>query len=346
VFGAFILGLAVAGIVVGDGVSAFGGSGSSTADTSDTGNADGAAVPTLTDATTTPSGDGTGSTRPGASDPPSATSSPPPLATPPDPSTLGATPAASPTAAVRGFLTAEAAGDLERAYRFLSPAEQEEFRTAQGYVAAHPDLLPPVTAFELPAANGAQSAPPAGPSGNASPSEGTNRIVRARVGFEPGLNKVSGLAPARAEVAWKTVATEEGWTVALTDSRIDPVYPPESGARDAAQRWARARADCEHAAEWDNGGLVGSPELSEQLCDASEPPHVGEPTELGRIDAQEFVSAFGGRVGDWARLVPISGPAEMRVVLAPIGWDWRVIGVISARGAPDATPPEDLPTSG
>ncbi|MDP8958954.1 MAG: hypothetical protein M3N51_07090, partial [Actinomycetota bacterium] len=54
---------------------------------------------------------------------------------------------ASAQAAVEGFLDAEMSGDLDASYRFLSEADRQAFGSPEGWVASHPDLLPPILGY-------------------------------------------------------------------------------------------------------------------------------------------------------------------------------------------------------
>ena len=47
-------------------------------------------------------------------------------------------------------------------------------------------------------------------------------------------------------------------------------------------------------------------------------------------DAQTLLAAFGSDVFTWGRLVPVQGPrSHFYAALAPIGEEWRVMGVTS-----------------
>jgi hypothetical protein len=56
---------------------------------------------------------------------------------------------------------------------------------------------------------------------------------------------------------------------------------------------------------------------------------VGEvgPLESGPTSA-ELVAQYTDAALQWARVVPVEGPtAPFKVVVAPIGSDWRVVGI-------------------
>ncbi|CAN5914725.1 hypothetical protein BH23ACT10_BH23ACT10_05740 [soil metagenome] len=222
--------------------------------------------------------------------------------------------AASGRAAVEGFVAAEIAGDLSRSFSFLSGADREEFATAAGWESAHADLLPQITGFE--------------PAGVTTGDDGVE--VTGTLMLEPALDEVVGLVPATADVTWVAVEDASGrWGVDLGASSFEPRYPPEAGAQDAALEWARARQRCERAAEYDEG-LVGTTGPADRLCDAAGDIDVGTAQRLDDLDAPPFQAAFGDDVTTWARVVDVTGPVDLRVVLAPIGDDWLVIGALPA----------------
>lgn len=242
----------------------------------------------------------------------SADTARPDAADPPDGG--AAVDAASGRAAVEGFVAAEIAGDLPRAFAFLSTKDREEFGTAAGWEAAHADLLPQIKGFE-------PGAVEAGDNGF----EFTGTLT-----LEPGLDEVVGLVPATADVTW--VAVEDGsgrWGVDLGASTFAPMYPPEGAAVDAAVQWARMRQQCDHAAEYADG-LVGTSGAVDRLCGATGAVDVGPPQPLDDLDASAFQAAFGDDVTTWARVVSVTAPVDLRVVLAPVGDDWLVIGALPA----------------
>lgn len=221
-------------------------------------------------------------------------------------------PANTPREAVEQFLAAEAHGNLQRSYELLSTSSQESVGSSvEGWVAAHANMLPPITGHEI-------------------DSSGADKLaqVTAVVEFEPGLNEVTGLVPGRARVTWETVAEAGAWRVDLEHSAMEPLYPQDTFAPNAVRAWAQARQDCEPTREWE-GTPLGSPALAQNLCGTDGDVQVGEATGLGQIDATEFTSAFGPEVSDWARVVGVTAPVHLRAVVAPLGQDWIVIGVLA-----------------
>jgi hypothetical protein len=116
----------------------------------------------------------------------------------------------------------------------------------------------------------------------------------------------------------------------LTETIVEPRFADESGALAAARTWLAQRIGCAPAEEYE-GGLLGNPGLAESLCGESGPVEVGQPGPLDdQIDATQFIGAFGPEFEQWGRAVTVESPTSLRVVLAPVGDAWVVIGVLPA----------------
>jgi hypothetical protein len=223
--------------------------------------------------------------------------------------------AASPEDAVAGFLTAERDGDLETSFTFLSATDRAALASEAGWVAAHADLMPPVRGFDIGAVVVA--------------ADGRTATVQTDVELEASLDEFSGLVPGRAAISWTAVEDGGGWGVDLERRVIEPVLPPEGEAADVVRRWGESRQRCAADHQW-AGEPLAFPALAEGLCGASGDVEVGEAEELAATDATSFVAAFGGDVLTSLRVVPMSTPAPLRAVVAPIGSEWVVVGVLPA----------------
>ncbi|HVM00734.1 MAG TPA: hypothetical protein VM324_15705 [Egibacteraceae bacterium] len=223
-------------------------------------------------------------------------------------------PADTPEAAVRAFLDAEVAGDYAASYLLLAAGDRGEYRTAAGWVALHADVLPPVTGYEVE---------------QATVGDGRAAVV-ALVGFEPSLDHVIGLVPGRARATWSVVAEDGGWAVALQESTFEPLHPPDGEAGEAVREWALSRQECRSGGE--HSSVLGQPALARELCGSDGAVEVGpvEPFREG-FDTNGILAAYGEPVLEWARVVPVIAPIELRVVVAPVGRQWRVIGVLQSR---------------
>ena len=218
--------------------------------------------------------------------------------------------AASPEAAVRGFLAAEIDGDLEASFGYLSAEARSSFGSPAGWTANHAELLAPVRAYEV--------------------EEVDDDEVVALVTFEPGLDEVMGLVAERTRVTWATAEQGGSWGVDLKASTLEPLHPSDETAPAAVATWAEAHQACEADPRTWEGNLRGSPALAETLCGAPGSVEVGPPLPLSAVDAAPFLAAFGPEVNDWARVVAVTAPVPLRAVVAPIGQEWLVIGVLPA----------------
>lgn len=213
----------------------------------------------------------------------------------------------SPEAAVDGFLRAEAAGDFEASFGFLSATTRSEFASPAGWIASHADLVPPVVEFLV--------------------EEVDDDEVVTLVRFEPSLDQIQGLVAERARVTWETSDDGGSWGVDLASSTFEPLYPSDDAAPEAVRAWAEGHQDCGTPRTWD-GNLQGSPALAKRLCAQEGTVEVGPALPLAPVDAGPFLAAFGPDVGEWARVVAVTAPVELRAVVAPIGQEWLVIGVL------------------
>jgi hypothetical protein len=222
--------------------------------------------------------------------------------------------AGAPTAeaALTGFLDAEVAGDFAASFGFLSSTDRVAYGSPAGWVAGHADVVPPVLDYEV---------------GEASTGDGVTTIVTTMT-FEPGLDQVVGLTPGRARVAWELLEAEDGtWGVALDTSALEPIYPPAEEAGRAASNWVTERQACRQP-ENERDGLIGAPGLADSLCDATGELTVGDVEVLEEPSATTVSTAFGPETAAASRVVRIDGSVTLGAVLAPIGDEWVVIGIL------------------
>jgi hypothetical protein len=222
-------------------------------------------------------------------------------------------PAATPVEAVERFLSAEVRADYATSYGFLSAADRAELGSRSEWEASH-GQLPTPTGLQLGTAR----------------SDGTRAEVEAELTFEPALDETRGLVPARADAVWIAISEDGGWRVARSESRLSPQYPDATGAVSSAETWARARVACRADAEYE-GGLVGSSSQVTALCNATGPVTTGAVVSLEPgVGVEPFLAAFGPDVLSWARVVPVTSPVPISVVLAPVGDRWVVVGALDS----------------
>jgi hypothetical protein len=222
-------------------------------------------------------------------------------------------PASTARDAVARFLELESRQDFASSYGVLSAPDRAAAGSRAQWAANH-DELPAITAFHI----------------DRVADHGDRADVVTRVDLHAGLSEVTGLVPAHASANYVAVMEDGGWRVSFADSALTPDYPPDSLAVDAVRAWASRRQRCKHAIEYD-GGLLGLPTRASALCHARGPVRVAGPRALPDTRADEpFLAAFGPSVHDWARVVPLTAPVRMDVVVAPVGEHWLVIGVQKA----------------
>ena len=225
-----------------------------------------------------------------------------------------AVPAASPAAAVQDFLRAEADSDFATSYGLLAADDRAAQRSRAGWTAAHAQL-PVVRGFTIGAVR----------------ESGTRAEVDTRVDLRPELGPVVGLVPATATATWTTLAEDGGWRVAFADSTLVPEYAEATAAPAAARAWVADRRGCRERAR---AALFANTLLTDELCDTRGPVRVAAPMPLEPGEQSDaFLAAYGPDVFSWARVVPVTSPARVGAVLAPLGPRWRVIGLVDLPSA-------------
>jgi hypothetical protein len=235
-----------------------------------------------------------------------------------------AAPAPSPAAAVHAFLRAEAEGDFTSSYGLLAVGDRIAQRSRAGWAAAHAQL-PVVRRFTI---------------GDVR-ADNARAEVDAQVSLRPELDPVVGLVPGSAASTWIALAEDGGWRVAFADSTLTPKYPAVDGAPDAARSWVADREGCRSRSRAE---LLASGRLTDELCSARGHVRVGAPSSLEPGEPSDpFLAAYGPDVFTWAQVVPVSSPARVGAVLAPLGPRWRVIGLVDLPSTPSPQPnPEQL----
>jgi hypothetical protein len=223
--------------------------------------------------------------------------------------------AATPEGVVAAFLEAERAGDFAASFALLSQDERAA-SSVTAWTAGHADL-PEILDFEL---------------GGSSRPAGDRSEVTVRAKLRPHLDEVVGLVPGSADLTLATVEEGGEWRVLFSESRREARYLDDVTAARDARAWVERRAACSPADEY-SGGLLGAgaATLAGQLCEAEGSVAVGTPRPLADSpEADPYVAAFGPEALEWARVVPVSSPARLDVVVAPVGEVWLVIGASTA----------------
>jgi hypothetical protein len=218
--------------------------------------------------------------------------------------------APTPDDAVQRFVAAEIAGDYAASWALLATDTRASLGVVAEWTRRHAQL-PHLLSFRAEGTDG-------------------DRVVGTAT-LRPELNEVVGAVPERATVTWTAVAEDGGWRVAFNETRIVPEWPDDASAPAAVTRWVESHQRCEDpgALEY-RAGLVGVAGLAERLCDASGETRVGRAVVLGtRPDPASVLAAFGPGADQWARTVELTGPVEAYAVVAPLGEEWVVIGLLT-----------------
>lgn len=208
------------------------------------------------------------------------------------------------------FAAAIVDDDPAKAFALLTPSDRTRFISAQRFaveLANEPAWLSAVTA-----------------------DDGTVRVTRT-----PTLDPVLGLVTPTATVTLPTDDTDGVPRIAWSRRTIEARALGDEAALPATvMRWATARRACSTSARADetDAGILGVVGLATALCGASGSLAVGGPDQLLYLldldDPAAVLDAYGSEAATWARVVPISAPVPMNVVLAPLGDAWKVIATV------------------
>jgi hypothetical protein len=218
-------------------------------------------------------------------------------------------------AAVRRFLQAGAAGDLEVAYGLLDEAGRRRYPSLARFTRAQADRAP-VTAVRV----GAERR--AGP-GRAE--------VTVTLGHPAAIDPFAGLVPARTVEVWRASRQAGRWRVAADPVSVRADLPGDDRAPEAVTAWVERLLDCDRAGAAGlqaAAELYGPADLAERPCAERGRWTVAAPEGFdAAVEPEAYVAAFGPEVGAWARLVPVQGPrTRFSVVVGPLGDAWRVLG--------------------
>ena len=211
--------------------------------------------------------------------------------------------------ALQKLLAAEKVLDHAASFQYVLHGADQPYKTVGAWTKRRNEL-PAVAGFSV-EANG-------------------DAAATATVEHRPGLDSFIGLSPARDRETWKAVRAGSGWLL-VGDPEVVPELPPDSGAADGARKWIAAvqacdqrTADASQAVEV----LFDSTTQTPQLCRAAGDVRTGAVGSLAPGPASgDIVSQYTSDALTWARVVQVESPARFAVVLAPIGPDWKVLGL-------------------
>ncbi len=218
------------------------------------------------------------------------------------------------------YLDAEIARNFETSFALLDPATQ----TASGPVAAWLNERPNRLLPESYTIDSEQAG-----------DDGVDLTISAT--RTPAVSSATGLIPGRSVETWRVV-NDGGWRVLRgrpTDVR--PQLPSDASATETGAAWLDRAATCDTKgaeALQLSANLLGAPSLRDATCKNKGTWTAGKAVSLSELpNSTVFVSAYGPAVGRWARAVPVTGAGRYTIVLAPLGTEWRVMGVIP-QGSP------------
>ena len=218
-------------------------------------------------------------------------------------------------AAVRRFLQAGAAGDLDVAYGLLDRAGRTRYPSLARFTRAQADRAQ-VTAVRV----GRQRRAGAG-------------VVEVTVtlAHPPAIDPFAGLVPGRTVEVWRASHQDGRWRVAAEPVSARAELPGDDRAPGAVTAWVQRLLGCDRqgaAALQAGAGLYGPADLAELPCRERGRWTVAAPQGFdAAVEPEAYVAAFGPEVGSWARLVPVQGPGtRFSVVVGPLGDAWRVLG--------------------
>ena len=221
-------------------------------------------------------------------------------------------------AALEAFMRAEATGESSVSYALLTSSSRARYPTPGAWVAARPNRLRPA-AFCL---------------------RSVRSVATDAVEFEvaathrSSLDPFVGLVPARSNQHWLVHRERAGWKVPSGPQRFEYLLPGDQTAAQAASAWVERLASCDpRAAQTLQAArhLYGPADLPVRPCRERGRWTAGAALTLDHAaEAQTLLAAFGSDVLTWGRVVPVRGPrSHFYAALAPIGEEWRVMGVLS-----------------
>lgn len=218
--------------------------------------------------------------------------------------------------AVRDLLAAEQRSDRAGSFLLLSRRSRDEYVDVADWTARRQEL-PAITGFSI----------DPGSEGEGGDRSGT---VVAVVEHLPGLDPFKGLSAARETQTFSGTNDGEGWLVD-GDPAVERWLPPDQLAVESAASWVAAVQACDQPKALELQAvstLFGSAEGAVGLC--GKQGRV-EPASVERLRPGEastdIVAQYSTDALSWARVVEITSPAAFSVVLAPLGDDWRVLGL-------------------
>jgi hypothetical protein len=154
--------------------------------------------------------------------------------------------------------------------------------------------------------------------------------IVATVQRTPQVDEALGLVTASAKISLPAKNEAGAWRVDWRHRTVSAEPTLRDGtAKDDVAVWAETRQACKPTVNLEHvTGLTGVTGFASALCGVKGRPAVGEVALLDVLaDPGPFVDAFGSGVMRWGRVVNLRAPIDMRVVVAPVGDRWIVVGL-------------------
>ena len=154
----------------------------------------------------------------------------------------------------------------------------------------------------------------------------------------PSIDEIRGVVAATATVRLTAREEDCGWRVLWRRRQVSQHYAaPEANLAADVVAWAKGRIRCTSPSGATPegefvGGLFGIVGLADKLCHAKQPPVVGVVGDFDSLDdPQPLIDTFGSASAVWVRVVTLTAPTPMKVVAAPLGDRWIVVGIAPAQ---------------
>ena len=152
----------------------------------------------------------------------------------------------------------------------------------------------------------------------------------AVVDHTPGLDPFVGLSPAHDHQTWRAMRAGGGYLL-YEDPEIAPDLPSDAGAAPAAQAWVAAVQRCDQRAASALQAvtpLFDSTSTTPKLCHVAGAITTAATAPLAAGPASaDIVAQYTTDALAWPRVVQVDAPLRFAVVLAPIGQQWKVLGI-------------------
>ena len=201
----------------------------------------------------------------------------------------------------------EQQSDHNASFALLTPEARDTYKSATAWASRRQEL-PKITAFRL--------------------EDGNDNMQNAVVEHVPGLDAFRGLSPGSETQRWVGKKFEGGWLLEA-DPATDPILPPDETVIPTATAWVKAVQACDKAKADQLQAVTNLiSNVTPTLCGAGGAVSVSDVQKLADgPNSTDIVAQYSSDALIWARTVAVTSPSTFHVVVAPIGTEWRVLGL-------------------